>query len=94
MIALLIWVFLTYNKPQNPVLLAIESAVEATSVAGKVGARTVRFSEVDHSEGFKPVQIQRQTSARPSRKEKEKAGRKSGFRDLLKNGKSPTQPKI
>ena len=86
-LAVLVWVFLTCNKPQNPVMLAIESAVEATTVAGKVGDKTVRFSEVDHSEEFKPVQIHRQTSAGPYRKEKEKAGRKSGFRGLLEQFK-------
>ena len=81
------WVFLTCNKPQNPVLLAIESAVEVKTTFGRVGDKTVRFSEVEHSEEFKPVQIHRQTSAGLDRKEKEKGGRKSGFRGLLKKFK-------
>ena len=79
--------FLTSNDEQNPVLLAIESTVEAATIAGKAGKTTVRFSEPDGSEEFKPAQIHRQTSAGLDRKEKEKAGRTSGYRGLLKKFK-------
>lgn len=72
---------------QNPVLLAIESTVEAATIAGKAGKTTVRFSEPDGSEEFKPTQIHRQTSAGLERKEKEKTGRTSGYRGLFKKFK-------
>ncbi|KAK4691719.1 hypothetical protein P7C71_g5342, partial [Lecanoromycetidae sp. Uapishka_2] len=74
---------------QNPVLLAIESTVQATTIAAKTDKTTVRFSEPQDPEEFKPVQIHRQTSAGLVRKEKEKekAGRPSGFRGLLKKFK-------
>ena len=90
--------FLTWRYEQNPVLLAIESSIEATTIAGKTGKTTVRFSEPDDSEEVKPAQIHRQTSAGLDRKEKEKAGRTSGYRGLLnklkgqhaKSSKTPT----
>ena len=84
------------KKLQNPVLLAIESAIEATTVADGAGDRTVRFNDAEHSEESKPVQIYRRTSAGLDQKKKDKAGRKSGFRGLLRkfNGKNAESNKI
>jgi len=59
------------QRYQNPRMLAIESTLEATSVAGNMGKTTVRFSEPQEAEEFRPVQIQRQTRAGLDRKAKE-----------------------
>ena len=93
-------VFLTRNLKQNPVLLAIETTVEATTVASNYGKTTVRFSGTGDPEGFKPVH---RKSVGLGRKGKEIAGRTSGFRGLLKklkgqhaessnNGTNPMKP--
>ena len=47
----------------------------------------MRFNEPEDPQEFKPGQIRRQISAGLDRKEKEKAGRTSGFRGLLKKFK-------
>lgn len=73
------------TKYQDPILLAIESTAELTTISGGKTKTLIRFIEPQDGQEFQPFQIQRQKSASlEKKKERESAGKSSKIRGFWK----------